>query len=522
MISQLKWAAVFGGVFVTFTLVDILLESIEYAIYSSREQLNNESRDTGSTAGATTTNSPGRSTSTKKTKQKLVVFPRRIAIVDDPNDPDERRLYQLLHQICKDTLASRAARHRYACSYCQRPIQGHAYVCSQCSFIRLCSHCERERIHDESHLLYQIKTPLVSGAIDPPSSQVPWTSDAHVLLEMERSREIPQALNFDEEIEIRKRVYYNLSLSDIDALYDQFRHLVDTHVGRSSANSDSTSNVSTSTSNGSTSPTNGSTSRSSNASTIGSSSPTSTGSPSTLWNFAESQNTAFSIDSSAALSHRLSHLMAISKERMFDILPTRYCSVNKRLQEFIVAAIYDCDKDGVISFPDFVAGCALATKSTADAKVDTLVRYLLDRTKSCSDVDRVKEELRLLFTAYVDLGHRAFADAMHLEQLEMELDDMRVRGLEPDMASTPQSTQPLSNLWDDRREIDTWTSFNPSPKDPVLASTMNFFWGMSIDVILTNLFDGMHTLDMTLLKKRFLSDPKFTGCVTSLFDAAII
>uniref|UniRef100_A0A060TCP1 ARAD1D40150p n=1 Tax=Blastobotrys adeninivorans TaxID=409370 RepID=A0A060TCP1_BLAAD len=148
-----------------------------------------------------------------------------------PYSQETHELYKILLKMGQDTLMNSGNDHHASmCYYCRRTgnkIHGVRYVCSQCPDVEMCEQCERENYHEQSHILYKI--PLyVPPQLENTTlyrNQIPWQSDENI--NYLNSTIVPHALSFDQIEALRNLVRFNMSAAEIEALYDQFRCLVD-------------------------------------------------------------------------------------------------------------------------------------------------------------------------------------------------------------------------------------------------------------------------------------------------------
>jgi Ca2+-binding EF-hand superfamily protein len=152
-----------------------------------------------------------------------------------PYSPESIALYKLFLRVASDALHSKAmVFHEFSCSFCRtRTIAGVLYRCTECGTVNMCEACEREGLHDPAHILYKINIPIPAQLDNLSCTQLPWVTEHH--LEYEKFHDVPVSLSFEQIETMKKAVDSQMSSAEIEALYDQFRCLVDWPYPKSSS-----------------------------------------------------------------------------------------------------------------------------------------------------------------------------------------------------------------------------------------------------------------------------------------------
>lgn len=400
---------------------------------------------------------------------------------DGPYSEEAHQIYSVCLKIGQDALRSAAnAHYEVMCTYCRRTgmqIHGVRYICAQCGEIELCEQCERENVHEPSHLLYKlpyyIPTQLVNLSIH--RNQIPWQTDDN--LNFLSSHYVPSTLSFGQIEELKSANNDELSSAEIEALYDQFCCIADIsyedyHRATPLQNDDEFSNP----------------------------------------------------DASPA----------VTKSALSQVLATRY-STDTYLRNFL-CDLYDDDNDGIISFGDYVYGVNLITSTEKNKKCRQKVEAIIN---ACPNDMEMKTHLRNLILAFIDLTKNAFADALNIQAFgdypEEEVhgknskifkDENNDHHHKPDQDFVEFEQDNL--LWERRQEINTWANYDPVKKtNSQIDSEVNILWDLSIEDVLNELFDQLfsshHSSAQNIaLVDIILSDSKYLNTITACLEAGII
>lgn len=389
---------------------------------------------------------------------------------EPPYSEEAHHIYNVCLKMGEDTLKSVGnVHHNTLCVFCQRTgpdIHGIRYVCAQCGLIDMCEQCERENMHEPSHLLYKLPfhVPPQLASLSVYRNQIPWQTEDN--LDFLGSNYVPSALGFDKIEELKSVNRGNMSSAEIEALYDQFCCLAD-----------------------------------------------------------------MSYEDYLGLEHESSEesTPAVSKSALSQVLATRY-SIDTYLRDFL-CNLYDDDKNGVITFEDYVYGMNLIISTdNYNEKVQTIV-------DACPPNVEMKTHLRNLILAFVDLTKNAFADALNIQAFvshpeEQVLIDNEASAFQDEhKKSRRQDFVELEQdnlLWERRQEINTWADYDPLTKtNPQVDSELNILWDLAIEDNLNELFDKLHASyppedEYNGLIDIILSEQKFLNLTTACLEAGII
>ncbi|CAN6600454.1 hypothetical protein TRVA0_001S08878 [Trichomonascus vanleenenianus] len=151
-----------------------------------------------------------------------------------PYSEEAHKLYRILQRLGTDALLDRnSVHHNVSCTYCARSfkeILGVRYTCVQCGNVDLCEACERENMHPTSHPLYKIPYyfPTQLSPANLTRTVLPWQSKENQ--DYIRDHGQHETLPFRAMEWYKGQVDNKFSSAEIDALYDQYCHLVDAEV----------------------------------------------------------------------------------------------------------------------------------------------------------------------------------------------------------------------------------------------------------------------------------------------------
>lgn len=349
-----------------------------------------------------------------------------------PYDASSVRLYEVVHRIALRDLERASYPQGPTCRLCGHEIHGTMYVCTQCPHFELCAQCEQEDRHAKSHLLYKVdvRIPPHLRAIALKGDMPAWTSDDNMRVH-EVDGAVAARLDYD-DLERLKRglddvlgdAVAGITSAEIDALYEQFKCLLDTpHAG------------------------------------------------------------AFGAVSRDAFRSMLLTRYCVD-DVLFDFLFGVYDSDGDGVVSFadyirgISVIIHGTPAAKAKFLAAFIGGggggavtTAAVAVDTADAK-DRLRRLLL------SYVDMSKN----IFADAANLQSMGVARSGRLfrgrgrERRRPRREELSMAAFQSDL------------LWDDRDEIDTWAAYQPLPSQPVPAAEISMLWDLSIEELVRDIF----------------------------------
>jgi hypothetical protein len=387
---------------------------------------------------------------------------------------ESRILYSTLYQVGIDELSLRANVHdwRYNCCHCHSSSEFHGvrYVCAQCQYETICEDCERDSLHERSHLLYKINY-NVPFELDQriARGQLPWQSQGN--LSYYSSSEIPN-LYFEQIKAIKEFLTYNASTSDIEALYEQFKRLADTVLD--------------------------------------------------LPDFEDLGGIT-----KDALINVLTTRYAISNDALRLFIIDMYdvdCDGIVSFPEYVRGhdlIINAPDERRVTHFAQY-----LKTRVLGDRSIyDYLIPGNILEQDDIYAMGLRKYLISVLFS-YQEMSKHAFADAMSLLQFDrtkVTINDAEVGDTNKNKNAVEKHLQDL--LWEDRTEIDSLAFYDDTGAAPLVEMEMAILWDLSIeefvDEIVGKSLRGRGEF-WGRLKNTLMSSPKYVGMINALFETALV
>lgn len=427
------------------------------------------------------------------------------------NFPEEAIvLYSTLHQVGIDELRLHSnVQDRFHCNYCHNNdfIRGVRYVCAQCDSENICEACERENVHDKSHLLYKINynVPFELNRYIA-RGQLPWQSQAN--LSFLAFHPDPVNLSFEQIKAVKDMLTHDSSTSDIEALYEQFRRLADTPLdlpdfaGLGAISFPAMSRL------------------------LSTRYCTDTQLPEFALTIYDSDNDGtvsfpdyvkgHDLIINASNERRVGHFIEYLKAKNEPKDDTgSNTSVETRLRRNLMELLF--------SYNDL----------SKHAFADAVGLLLFDREKIMNESETREAEKRLgrnlrdlLFINNKKDG-RAMALGQHGSDPAAALRDSEKAAWKNETrhGQTAIDAHLESLLLEERTEIDSLATYNDIGRDPVIEMEMATLWDLSVDEFIGDILDGASISDGDIwsrLSQTLCSSPKFLGMVNALFEAGII
>lgn len=403
------------------------------------------------------------------TSESISVTPGSTTSTTNVSD-EMLHLFRILYEVGVARLETLAGVHsRVYCSFCQAPIVGVRYSCTICGYLNICQSCEVSSLHPRSHPLYVIPHALPRAVVVHRLSTqgIPWRSRASIESRDHEDLSCPGGIEDYVDFQTIKYDDGRIFQMNISQISAMYVQFMCLVDKR--------------------------------------------------------------IPADSTLKHPCTFQSAISMDAFRQLLPLKIGVLSDPLD--ILANFYDLDKDGCISFSDFVQATDILLNQPYAVKLDRFLECVVESTMPSAE--NTKLLFADLFSAYVEACKISFRKAVNLMTFDKGKYTLSKKVSSPECQSKAEDDDSLDNLvqkhldsllYEPRIELDPSMAFDPNAADSTLDAQISLSWHISAGELVEQMFHGIplhSTTFMDTLRQRLLLDMRFKGCVTSLLESAV-